>query len=379
MRIGVVGAGGIGGFLAGALARSGIEVAVVARGEHLAAIARDGLHVESDLGTFDARVDASDDLRELGRFDVLLLTFKAHQWPEFVSQLEPFSQDANDDRNDAERASVLVRAASVAGKRRPRRAHCVCSFPTTASSGRAVHVSGHIVRPGAIKQSGGTRYMLGPPQGGADARADALVALMRAAGLAPEADPNIRATVWLKLVNNAGLNPVSALRGLTMKPMLDDPEARAEVRALMEEALRVGQAMGVVKEVDIDARIAYAARLDDVKTSMLQDYERGRPLEVDPILGAVIELAQRYGIEVPQASRGASGTACLTSRSTPRPTMTWSTQRPCARRWRVRWDTSGTSATPAGASVSPDIGATNKPSVRLKSSSRNAKARSQAW
>ncbi|HTA37735.1 MAG TPA: 2-dehydropantoate 2-reductase [Candidatus Acidoferrales bacterium] len=299
MRIGVVGAGGIGGFLAGALARSGIEVAVVARGEHLAAIARDGLHVESDLGTFDARVDASDDLRRLGRFDALLLTFKAHQWPEFVAQLEPFS--ASDTTIVTMQNGLpfwYVRRPSLESVDPGGRIASL--FPDERIVGAAVHVSGHIARPGCIRQSGGVRYVLGAPRGGEDARTDALVAVMRAAGLAPEADSNIRATVWLKLVNNAGLNPVSALRGLTIKPMLKDPQARADVHELMEEALHVGQAMGVVKDVDIDARIAYAARLDDVKTSMLQDYERGRPLEDGPILGALIELAQRYGVEVPK-------------------------------------------------------------------------------
>jgi 2-dehydropantoate 2-reductase len=140
--------------------------------------------------------------------------------------------------------------------------------------------------------------VLGAPGGGTNARVESLADAMRSAGLAPEVDADIRAIVWLKLVNNAGLNPVSALRRLTIKPMLADARARAEVRGLMEEALRVGQAMGVVAEVDIDARIAYAARLDDVKTSMLQDYERGRPLE-DPILEALIELAARHGVEVP--------------------------------------------------------------------------------
>ncbi len=105
--------------------------------------------------------------------------------------------------------------------------------------------------------------------------------------------------MWLKLVNNVGLNSVSALRDMTIRPMLADPVARAEVRALMIEALRVGQAMGVVADVDVDARIEYAARLADVKTSMLQDLERGRDLELDPILGAVVELADRYGVPVP--------------------------------------------------------------------------------
>ena len=86
---------------------------------------------------------------------------------------------------------------------------------------------------------------------------------------------------------------------MTIKPMLADPQARAQVHALMTETLRVGEAMGVVAGVDVDDRIAYAARLDDVKTSMLQDYERGRALELEPILGAVIELGERYGVAVP--------------------------------------------------------------------------------
>jgi len=238
-------------------------------------------------------------LRALGDFDVLLLSFKAHQWPDFMEQLEPFA------RSNAtivtmqnglpfwfERTAPL-QSVDPGGR-------IARLFPDERIVGSAVHVSGNIVRPGAIKQSGGVRYMLGAPDGGSNARVEAVVAALREAGLAPEIDPDIRATVWLKLVNNSGLNPVSALRHVTIKPMLADPEARAEVRALMEESLHVGQAMGVVNAVDIDARIAYAARLDDVKTSMLQDYERGRPLEVDPILGAIIELAQRYGVEVPR-------------------------------------------------------------------------------
>jgi 2-dehydropantoate 2-reductase len=295
----VVGAGGIGGFLAAALARAGLPVAVVARGEHLAAIRRDGLHVESDLGAFDVPVEAAEDLRELGAFDALLLTFKAHQWPQLLPQLEPFASTGTT-------IVTLQNGVPFWYVREPPLesvdpgGRIGALFPDERVAGGVVHVSGHVARPGAIRQSGGTRYVLGAPRGGRDARVDALVETLRAASLAAEADENIRQTVWLKLVNNAGLNPVSALRGLTIKPMLADSAARAEVRALMEEALHVGQAMGVVREVDIDARIAYAARLDDVKTSMLQDYERGRELEAGPILGALIELAGRYGVEVPR-------------------------------------------------------------------------------
>jgi 2-dehydropantoate 2-reductase len=297
MRVGVVGAGAIGGFLAGALARAGVSVAVVARGAHLAAIRRDGLRIESELGAFTARVDASESLHSLGDFDVLLLTFKAHQWPALIDQLARFS---------GTRTMIVtlqnglpfwylrtppLRSVDPEGK-------IGQLFGDEQVIGGVVHVSGDVPEHGLIRQSGGLRYVLGLPENGASAL-DALVELLRSAGLKAEADRDIRASVWLKLVNNAGLNTVSVLRRATIKQLLSDDTARREVRDLMSEALLTGRALGVVADVDIDARLDYAARLEDVKTSMLQDYERGRRLEVDPIVGAVIEVADRRGVAVP--------------------------------------------------------------------------------
>ncbi len=298
MRVAVVGAGAIGGFIAAALARAGTAVALVARGEHLAAIRRSGLRVESDLGAFAVTVQAADDLRELGPFDALLLTFKAHQWPAFLPQLRPFADTP---------ATVVTLQNGVPFwyvREPPLRSVDPGGviggmFSDDRVLGGVVHVSGELLAPGFVRQSGGLRYVLGRTGAGGDARAEAIVRLLREAGLAAELDPDIRATVWLKLVNNAGLNSVSVLRRARIKPMLADPDARAQVRRLMTEALHVGQAMRVVNDVDVDARIEYAARLDDVKTSMLQDYERGRRLELEPILGAIVELAERHGVAVP--------------------------------------------------------------------------------
>jgi 2-dehydropantoate 2-reductase len=298
MRIAVVGAGAIGGFIGAALARHGTPVAVVARGAHLGAIRRGGLRVRSDLGNFTVSVEASHDLRELGDFDALLLTFKAHQWPSFIEQLEPFASS---------RAAIVTLQNGLPFwyvRKPPLRSVDPDGaigrlFADDRIVGGVVHVSGSIDEPGTIRQSGGLRYVMGDPRGGSNARVESLARLFADAGLASEVDSNIRATIWLKLVNNVGLNPASVLHRMTIKPLLADSATRAHVRELMIEALRVGQAMGVVAEVDVEQRIAYAARLHDVKTSMLQDYERGRPLELDPILGAVIELAERYGIAVP--------------------------------------------------------------------------------
>ncbi|HXO17055.1 MAG TPA: 2-dehydropantoate 2-reductase, partial [Candidatus Dormibacteraeota bacterium] len=273
-RVGVVGAGAIGGFLAGALARSGASVVIVARGEHAAAAGRAGLRIESeDLGTFKVRVGVTDDLRTVDEpFDFLLLTFKAHQWPGLLGMLAPFAGSST--------ALVTMQNGVPFWYAREAPLESVdpggaigALFPDRQVVGSVVHVSGEIVGPGHVRQSGGLRYVFGDPGGGCGARAAELVRLFHGAGLAAEADSNVRRTVWLKLVNNVGLNAVSVLRELTIKPMLEDPEARAQVRRLMIEALKVGQALGVVGEIDVDARIAYAARLDNVKTSMLQDFE----------------------------------------------------------------------------------------------------------
>jgi 2-dehydropantoate 2-reductase len=301
-RIAVVGAGAIGGFLAAALAKSGLPVAVVARGTHLAAIRRKGIHVESDLGSFAARVAASHDLRELGDFDAVLLTFKAHQWGEFLPQLRSLA------KSDASVVTLQNGVPFWYVREPPLRSvdpgGLIGSlFPDERVIGGVVHVSGEIVEPGRIRQSGGLRYILGDPRGGSSARVEALATNFRDAGLAVEIDRNIRATVWLKLVNNAGLNPMSVLRTTTIKPMLADPQARAEVRELMIEALHVGEALGAVSGADVDQRIEYAARLNDVKTSMLQDYESKRPLELDPIVGAAVELGHRCGVDVTSLER----------------------------------------------------------------------------
>jgi 2-dehydropantoate 2-reductase len=143
------------------------------------------------------------------------------------------------------------------------------------------------------------RYVVGAPGGGTTDAVETLFSALAWAELRPEVDEHLRATLWLKLVNNVGLNSVSTLHRVTMRQLLERAPLRAQAKRLMEEALSVGQALGVVEAVDIEARLEYAARLSDVKTSMLQDLEAGRALEIDPILGAVAELADRNGLEVP--------------------------------------------------------------------------------
>jgi 2-dehydropantoate 2-reductase len=299
MRIVVVGAGAIGGYTAAVLARAGTPVAVVARGAHLDAILRYGITIlSSDVGAFSVPVEASDDLRKLGAFDIALLTFKAHQWPALLPQLEAAAA--------AGTTVVTLQNGVPFWFRRDPPLQTVdpggaigALFHDDRTIGGVVHISGHIAEPGKIRQSGGGRFIMHALDPDGDDLVTELAARMRDAGLAPEIEENIRRVVWLKLINNTGLNPVSTLRRLTVHRMLEDPVAREEVRDLMLETIAVGRALGVVGDVDVDARIAYARHIADVQTSMLQDSLANRPLELDPIVGAVIELAEGVGMPVP--------------------------------------------------------------------------------
>lgn len=299
MRIAIIGAGAIGGFIAAALARRGADVAVVARGSHLEAIRRDGITLDSsDFGPFNVAVEASDDLRELGPVDVVLLTFKAHQFDGLVPQFEPALA--------AGATFVTLQNGVPFWFRRTPPLHTVdpggrlgAIFPDRQLIGGVVHVSGNIASPGHLNQSGGTRYVLGALDPATEPVLAELAAVMRDAALEPDVQPNVRRYTWLKLINNTGFNPASAHFRMTIHELIRDPRASEEVRALMGETVAVGQKLGVIDDVDIEARLAAALAKADVRTSMLQDITAHRPLELDPIVGAVVELGEDLGVPVP--------------------------------------------------------------------------------
>lgn len=311
MRIAIYGAGAIGGFIAAALARSGQDVCVVARGAHLDAIRRNGLQLEaSDLGPFTARVAASDDLRDFDPPDFVLLTFKSHQWNGVLPQLEraiagqsvfvtlqnglPFWYSRD----------VAIESVDPGG--------CILrTIPYERIIGGVIHASGHLVAPGVINQSGGTLYPLGELDGTVTPRIRALAQAFEGAGLQAPIEPDIRADIWRKLVNNTALNPVSALTRATVHSMLRDPATRAVLRAIIDESLAVARASGVDPGGDADERLQWAENIADVKTSMLQDLEAGKQLELEPIVGATVELARRYGVPVPHVETAYALTSLL--------------------------------------------------------------------
>jgi 2-dehydropantoate 2-reductase len=298
VKVCVFGAGAIGGFIAAALARSGVEVCVVARGSHAAAMRRGGIRVSSDLGDFTVRVEASVDLRDFGDLDYVLLTFKSQQWDGVLPQFE---------RAISERSVFVTLQNGLPFWYSRERAlqsvdpggRILQTIPYDRIIGGVVHASGHIAQPGYICQSGGMLYPLGELDGSTTKRIADLSRAFANAGMAAPIEPNIRRNIWRKLVNNLALNPVSALTRATVKMMLSDPPVRALLHAIIEEGLAIARASGVEPGVDADERLRWAEHIADVKTSMLQDLEARRPLELEPIAGAALELARYHGVGVP--------------------------------------------------------------------------------
>jgi len=295
MRVAVVGAGAIGGFIAGALAKSGTDVAVVARGSHLKALRENGLEVHSDIGSFHVALPAVGDLRELDPPEVVFVSFKAHHWNDALPQFERVARS---------RTVIVPLQNGVPFWYFPDRSlrsvdpggRILRAFSYDRIVGAVVHSSGNIPRPGVVHQSGGMLYPLGELDGSITPRVRELAELFEKAGMQAPVQEDIRRMVWRKLLGNAALNPVSALTRSKIGPMLSDPATCELVRAIMHETIAVAVATGCDPRIDVEERIAFASRLTDIKTSMLQDLEAGRTLELEPIVGAVVELADQFGI-----------------------------------------------------------------------------------
>ncbi len=298
MRFAVVGAGAIGGFIAAALTRSGNDVGLVARGDHLRAIQKSGLMVHSQIGDWCIDIPAANDLRELDRPDVILLTVKAHQLRALRAQLAPYRDPSitivtmqngipfwYSERWHLDSVDTGGEVAAAIDRRQ--------------IIGSVVLASGRIIEPGVIEQSGRKTYVLGELDGVITQRLQDIAAAFEEARLEAQVETNIRSTVWFKLLGNASLNPISALTRATIKTIIEDARTAALLRQLMVESMAVARAVGVDLKVSVEERLAVSAQLADVKTSMLQDVEAGRHLELDPILGAVNELAHRFGVAVP--------------------------------------------------------------------------------
>jgi 2-dehydropantoate 2-reductase len=305
MRIGVFGAGAIGGFLGARLSLSGADVTFVARGPHLEAMQRDGVILRSGGETTTTRPRCVADAAEAGLQDFVFVTLKAHSLPAAAPAIARMMGPD----------STLVTGINgvpywyfygVDGPHRGRRVESVDPggalwevLPPAQALGCVVYPAAEVVAPGVIEHSYGDRFSLGEPDGSKSERADRLSKLMIAAGLKAPVRPRIRDEIWVKLWGNLAFNPLSALTGATLGRLAGEPDLRAVARAMMVEGQAVAEALGVRFAIDVDKRIDGAGEVGAHKTSMLQDLERGRPMEIDALLGAVVELGVLTGRDTP--------------------------------------------------------------------------------
>lgn len=307
MKICVIGAGSIGGFVAFRLAAAGLPVSVLARGANLAAIRQHGLRlVESDGAQRSTRLSgASDDAKDIGPQDVLVLGVKAHQVAELLPRLAPLLHESTAivpmqngvpwwyfQRRGGPLGDRVVRSVDPQGA-------LAAGIDPRRLIGCIVYPACELAAPGVIRHVEGERFPLGELDGTRSARVAAIAQAFEAGGLKAPVLDDIRAEMWLKLWGNAVFNPLSALTRGTLADLCADPQVRELARNMMIEVESVAASLGVRMRVPLERRMEGAARVGAHKTSMLQDIEAGRATELDALLGSVIELAGVTGTGVP--------------------------------------------------------------------------------
>ena len=305
MKVCIFGAGAIGGYMGVKLAKAGADVSLVARGPHLAAMQEKGLTLIEEGETTTVPVTASDDPAALGVQDYVIVTLKAHSVPPVVSKMAPFiGQD-----------TTIVSGVNgvpwwyfhkLEGAHEGTRLDSVDpgnvqwdGFGPDRVLGCVVYPAAEVIEPGVIKHIEGNRFSLGEPDGSKSDRAQALSKILANAGLKAPVRPKLRDEIWVKLWGNLSFNPISALTHATLDVLCTDEGTRAVARNMMVEAQEIAERLGVKFPIDVDRRIAGGAAVGAHRTSMLQDLDQGRPMEIDALVASVQELGRVTGVPTP--------------------------------------------------------------------------------
>jgi 2-dehydropantoate 2-reductase len=305
MKICIYGAGAIGGYLGAGLALNGADVTLIARGPHLAVMQEHGLKLIKDGEERVANVTATDDPAEAGPQDYVIVTLKAHSVPPIADQFAPLFHDE----------TAVVWGVNgipwwyfhgLEGDHKDRRIECLDPggvlwdhLGPERMIGCAVYPAAEVPEPGVIQHVEGDRFSLGEPSGEKTERIQALSAALISAGFKAPVRPQIRNELWVKLWGNLSFNPISALTHATLETIGTDPGTREIARRMMLEGQEIGEALGVRFSVDVEKRINGAVAVGAHKTSMLQDLERGRPMEIDALVTSVQEMGRVVGVQTP--------------------------------------------------------------------------------
>jgi 2-dehydropantoate 2-reductase len=305
VKVCIYGAGAIGGYLGALLAGTDCELTLIARGPHLAAMQAKGLTLIDDTGERTVPVRATDDPREVGPQDHVILALKAHSVAPILGRLAPLL-GPDTAVVTAQNGILWWYFHGLEGPYAGRRLESAdpggriwAALGPARAIGCVVYPSCEIVSPGVVRHLEGTRFMLGEPDGSKTERVTALGELLTAAGLKAPVRRRIRDDIWFKLLGNATFNPVSVLTRATLRQMGTDPATRDVIRTLMSEATAVAERLDVKFAMDIEKRIDAAVDVGDHKTSMLQDFEQGRALELDALVDTVIEMGEMVGVATP--------------------------------------------------------------------------------
>jgi 2-dehydropantoate 2-reductase len=305
MKICVFGAGAIGGHLAVRLARGGADVSVVARGAQLAAIQQNGLKVVTSAGELEARVRANADPAELGPQDAVLVTVKAPALPAVAAAIAPLLGP------DTPVAFVMNGipwfyfhgiGGALEGKRLPKidpdDALWRTVRPDRAIAG-VVYAASAVIRPGVIElENPNSRVVLGEADGRVSQRIQSIAAHINGGGMKAEVTAAVRDEIWNKLLNNLASGSLAVLTQATVRRIYQEAACVATARRIMHEAAAIAGAVGAHPDMDHDKRVAHGRGLDH-KPSILQDLELGRPMEIDGIFDAPLEIARAAGVAAP--------------------------------------------------------------------------------
>jgi len=305
VRFVIAGAGAIGGYIGARLAKAGADVVLFARGPHLRAMEERGLRVVSPDGDFEVRPAVTGDLATIGTADVVFLGVKAHGLTALAPGLRQLYKPDTvvvSTQNGIPWWYFQGHGGELDGLRLERvdpGGVIAASIEPERVVGSLAYFATDIAEPGVIHHTEGNKLSLGEPNSTRSERTKAIADALIAAGLRCPVTTRFRHEIWVKLLGNVAFNPISAVTGGTLEQLVRHAETAALVREIMSETEAVAGKLGIELSISIDQRMAGAEKVGAHKTSMLQDYEAGRPMELEAVVGAVVELGSRLGVSMP--------------------------------------------------------------------------------